>query len=215
MLILHLRRHIMSSIFASDFIINFDWSIFKFFEQLWNPVLNVIMSVITYLGDDGIFWIVLGLIMLIPKKTRKFGFYMLAGIAVAGAVNNLFIKNIVCRPRPFNFDGWPEAFTFPNIVAKPGSWSFPSGHTSSSFGAAFPMLMRAKKKYGIPAMVLALLIGISRIYVHVHYPTDIIAGIIVGILAGLVSTILCDKIFFPIIVPFAQKKWEEIKVKKA
>ncbi len=205
----------MSSIFASDFIINFDWSIFKFFEQLWNPVLNVIMSVITYLGDDGIFWIVLGLIMLIPKKTRKYGFYMLAGIAVAGALNNIVIKNIVCRPRPFNFTDWPEAFNFPNIVAKPTSWSFPSGHTSSSFGAAFPMLMRAKKKYGIPAMILALLIGISRIYVHVHYPTDIIAGIIVGILAGFVSTILCDKIFFPIIVPFVQKKWEEIKSKKA
>ena len=67
-----------------DFIVNFDWAVFKFFEKLWNPVLYVIMSVITYLGDDGIFWIILGVCLLIPKKTRRFGVYVLGGLAVAG-----------------------------------------------------------------------------------------------------------------------------------
>lgn len=189
-----------------DFIVNFDWAVFKFFEKLWNPVLDVIMSVITYLGDDGIFWIILGVCLLIPKKTRRFGVYVLGGLAVAGFINNICLKELIQRPRPFNFNGWPEAFNYPNIVKKPSSWSFPSGHTSSSFGAAFPLLLRAKKKYGIPAVILALLIGISRIYVHVHYPTDIIGGIIVGIIGGLIATLLIDKVLYPKVIPFIQTK---------
>lgn len=189
-----------------DFIVNFDWTIFKFFESLWNPVLDVIMTVITHLGDKGIIWLVLGVGLLIPKKTRRLGVYVLGGFAVASVINNYCLKEFIQRPRPFNFDGWPEAFNFPNLVKQPSSWSFPSGHTSSSFGAAFPFLLKAKKKYGIPAFILAFLIGISRIYVHVHYPTDIIGGIIVGIVGGLIATILIDKLLYPKVLPFLKNK---------
>ena len=82
-----------------DFIVNFDWAVFKFFEKLWNPVLDVIMSVITYLGDDGIFWIILGVCLLIPKKTRRFGVYVLGGLAVAGFINNICLKELIQRPQ--------------------------------------------------------------------------------------------------------------------
>lgn len=186
-------------------ILNFDWAVFGLFEKLWNPVLDVIMSVITYLGDDGIFWIVLGICLLIPKKTRKVGVYVLGGIAIAGFINNVCLKEIIQRPRPFNFDGWPEAFNYPNIVAKPDSWSFPSGHTSSSFGAAFALFLVTKKKYGIPALVLAFLIGCSRIYVHVHYPTDVIAGAVVGIIGGIIAFVLINKVW-PVVYKKLQDK---------
>ncbi len=200
-------QFINESFFQSDFIINFDWAIYEFFEKLWNPVLNAIMTFITFLGDDGIFWIGLSLCLLIPRKTRKLGVYVLGGLAFATVINNLGLKEIFARPRPFNFD-WPEAmkYVYPNMVEKPHSLSFPSGHTSTSIGAALPFLMKANKKAGIPVFIIAVLIGISRIYIHVHYPTDVIAGAIVGIISGILAVLFIDKLFFPKIVPAVEKK---------
>lgn len=198
----------LRSIFMSDFIINFDVAVYKFFESIVSPVLDVIVTFITYLGDNGIFWIALSLILLIPKKTRKLGVYVAGGLLMATIINNLGLKELFARVRPFNFDGWPESYqyVYPDLVAKPGSLSFPSGHTSTSIGAALPFLMKANKKVGIPIFIVAILIGLSRIYVHVHYPSDVLAGMVVGIIAGLLAVLLLDKVFFPKVVPAIEKK---------
>ena len=169
---------------------SFDFAVFQLVEKLWNPVLDAIMVFITHLGDDGIFWLVLAAVLLIFKKTRKLGVLLLLGLGVASVINNLVLKQIFERPRPFNFTGWPEGFVFPNpLIEKPDSFSFPSGHTSSSLGAATPLLIKAKKKLGIPIFVLAVLVGFSRVYVHVHYPTDVIVGAIVGIVSGIIAVV--------------------------
>lgn len=198
----------LRGIFMSDFIINFDVAVYKFFESIVSPVLDVVVTFITYLGDNGIFWIALSLILLIPKKTRKLGVYVAGGLLMATVINNLGLKELFARVRPFNFDGWPESYqyVYPDLVAKPGSLSFPSGHTSTSIGAALPFLMKANKKAGIPIFIVAILIGLSRIYVHVHYPTDVLAGMIVGVIAGLLAVLLLDKVFFPKVVPAIEKK---------
>ncbi len=198
----------LRNIFLSDFIINFDVAVYRFFESIANPVLDVIMKIITYLGDDGIFWIALSLILLIPKKTRKLGVYVLGGLAITSVINNLGLKELFGRVRPFNFENWPETYEYiyPNLIDKPGSLSFPSGHASTSIGAALPFLMKANKKAGIPVFIVAILIGLSRIYVHVHYPTDVFAGMIVGIIAGLLAVLLLDKLFFGKLVPAVEKK---------
>ena len=122
---------------------NFDWSVFQLVEKLWNPVLDAIMVFITHLGDDGLFWIALGVILCIFKKTRKYGVLVLLGLGIASCINNLVLKQIFERPRPFDFDGWPGQFIYPELVEKPHSFSFPSGHTSSSLGAATPLLIKA------------------------------------------------------------------------
>ena len=169
---------------------NFDCAVFQLVEKLWNPVLDAIMIFITHLGDDGIFWIALGVILCIFKKTRKYGVLVLLGLGIASCINNLVFKQIFERPRPFNFDGWPSDFVFPNpLIEKPHSFSFPSGHTSSSLGAATPLLIKANKKLGIPMFILALLVGFSRVYVHVHYPTDVIVGTLVGIVGGILAVV--------------------------
>lgn len=168
---------------------SFDWSVFQLVEKLWNPVLDAIMIFITHLGDDGIFWIFLALILCVFKKTRKCGVLLLLGLGFASLINNLVLKQIFERPRPFNFTGWPEPFNYPGLIERPTSFSFPSGHTSSSLGAATPLLIKAKKKLGIPVFILAVLIGFSRVYVHVHYPTDVIVGMIVGIIGGILAVV--------------------------
>ena len=94
--------------------------------------------------------------------------------------NNMIVKNIVARPRPYRMI---EALSI--LIPEPGEYSFPSGHTSSSFAAGVVLYLMLPKKYGIPAMVLAFLIGISRLYVGVHYPTDVLGGMVMGTLIAV------------------------------
>ena len=116
------------------------------------------------------------------------------------------LKQIFERPRPFNFDGWPAEFIYPNLVEKPHSFSFPSGHTSTSLGSATPLLIKANKKWGIPVFIIAVLVGFSRVYIHVHYPTDVIAGAIVGLIGGVIAWLLVEKVLMPKVVPVIENK---------
>ncbi len=192
-------------------IYNFDWSVFQFFENhIWNSVLDVIMSVITRLGDGGLIWIASAICLLIPKKTRKAGIVVAVGLILSLLFTDVVLKPIFERVRPFNYTKWPEAFKYPDLVPKPHDWSFPSGHTSSSFAAAVPMLIMLKKRIGIPAVVLASLIGFSRIYIHVHYCSDVIGGLIVGIIYGVGAYMIVQYL-----VPWVVKKVKELKAKKA
>lgn len=156
-------------------------------ENVRNPVLDSIMIFITTLGDGGMIWIAATILLLIPRKTRKVG--IMSAVALLGSllINNNLIKNIVQRPRPY--------VTFNDIrilIPTPSEFSFPSGHTSSSFAAAGVFYSNLPKKFGIPAVILAGLIGLSRMYVGVHYPTDVIAGVIMGILLSYGAELLVN-----------------------
>lgn len=156
-------------------------------ENVRNPVLNSIMIFITTLGDKGYLWIAATVILLIPKKTRKIG--IISGVALLGSliVNNEIIKNLVRRPRPF------MTFTELRIlIPRPSQFSFPSGHSSSSFAAAAVFYRYLPKKFGVPAMVMACLIAFSRLYIGVHYPTDVLAGAMVGVGLSYAAGILVD-----------------------
>lgn len=146
-------------------------------------------SVITHLGDAGIFWIILTLILLCIKNTRKIGLVMLVALILDVIICNGLLKPIVNRTRPFVVN--PDA---PLISARPIDASFPSGHTSASFCCAFALMFK-KVKYWIPAMVLSALIAFSRLYLYFHYPTDVIGGVIVGLLCGYAGYILCEKFY--------------------
>ena len=151
-------------------------------EYVRTPLLDKIMIFITSLGNGGMIWIAATILLLIPKKTRKVG--IMSGVALLGSliINNHIIKNIVQRPRPF------VTFTDLQIlIPTPSEFSFPSGHTASSFAAAGVFYSNLPKKFGVPAVILAGLIGLSRLYVGVHYPTDVIAGIVMGILLSFMA----------------------------
>ena len=152
-----------------------------------NPVLDKMMIFITSLGDGGMIWIAATILLLIPKKTRKIGCMSAAALLGSLVINNHLIKNLVQRPRPF--------VTFTDlqiIIPTPSEFSFPSGHTSSSFAAAAVFYRHLPKKLGLPSVILAGLIGFSRLYVGVHYPTDVIAGVAMGILLRYLGEFLVN-----------------------
>ena len=167
-------------------LLNLDGGILLFLQDaVRNPVLNPIMTVITSLGNAGIIWILLTAALLIPKKTRKIGCMSACALLASLLFNNILLKNLVARVRPYNAI---EALI--PIVSKPSEYSFPSGHAGSSFASAWVLYRRLPKRFGIPALVLAGLIGVSRLYVGVHYPTDVLAGLISGIGCGCIACVL-------------------------
>lgn len=205
----------MAEFFLNDFFVNIDVAVYSFIDKIASPALDGIFTFITHLGDTpGIIWFVLGIILLIPRKTRKLGILMFAGLAFSSLINNVVLKEIIDRPRPYNVDPsvWTNAgyeYVWPGLIKQSSSWSFPSGHTSTSIGAAFALLLGCRKKHlaiGIPAFILSLAIGFSRIYVKVHYPTDVIAGALVGLIAAVAIYFIFDLLVFKKAIPALEKK---------
>ncbi len=181
-----------------DTILQFDWTIFQWVERLWNPVMDAIMRAITLSGDGGIIWIALGLALCCVKKCRKYGVAVLFALLFSLLINDNIFKELFARERPYNLEAWKHSFIYPNLVEKLSSFSFPSGHTSSSFAAAGALWYSRKKWLIIPTTIWAILIGFSRIYVHVHYPTDVLGGILSGLLCAFLACLLlrCLEMFW-------------------
>lgn len=166
--------------------------------------LTPIMKVITAFGEYGIFWILVCLVLLAFKKTRRIGIICTLSLALTFILCNGVIKPLVDRERPFESFSAVQPF-----LPHPGDSSFPSGHTANAMGPAWGMFMGSRDRYapmgwqgeGIPAstvhkwsvvaIVLALLIGLSRMYLGMHYPSDVLAALLVGMLA---ATVVCKSI---------------------
>lgn len=147
---------------------------------------------ITKLGNGGMIWILLTVILLLIPKTRKSGAALLAALCVDLILCNGILKNLVARTRPFDVNTGIQL-----LIAKPADFSFPSGHTAAAF-AAVTALWLCKQRAGKwllwkPALLLAAVIAFSRLYLYVHYPTDILGGILVGAAAGYAGHWLVEK----------------------
>ena len=178
----------------------FEVSILLWIQENLRGVLDGFWVFITHLGDGGYLWIAIGVALLLFKKTRAVGISVLLALLINLCITNISLKNIIARPRPFHVN--PELMT---LIKHPSSFSFPSGHTSGSFTAALVLFHLMHKKIGVPAVVLATMIGFSRMYVGVHYPTDVLGGIVVGIIASTVAIL---------VVRFVKEKvWQKQKSK--
>ena len=139
-------------------------------------------------GSYGQLWVVVGLVLLIPKKTRWTGIAVLISYVGVYIFGQMILKNLISRPRPCQVD---EAFEM--LVARPSSSSFPSTHSAWAFAAATAIFMKYKKA-ATAAFVVAALIAFSRMYMFLHYPTDVLCGMILGILLGIASDKICGLI---------------------
>jgi undecaprenyl-diphosphatase len=163
-----------------QFIAELDGRILLFIQEFLRfEWLNPIVLFLTSLGNAGAVWILLTALLMIQKKYQKAGISMAISLLLGFLLTNVLLKNWVCRPRPYVMI--PEL----DALVTAMDWSFPSGHSTSSMAAAAVMFCRMPRKMGIPAMALAVLICLSRLYVGVHYPSDVICGAGIGVLAAV------------------------------
>lgn len=160
-----------------------------FLQTIHTPLLDKILAFITSLGNAGLIWIVLAVVLLILPKTRKTGIIVVAALLADLVLCNLILKNLVARVRPYDVN---TAIAI--LIKKPLDFSFPSGHTAASFAAMTALFLAKMKKAWIAALVLAVLIAFSRLYFYVHYPTDVLGGAVVGILSGIIGYAIVEKI---------------------
>lgn len=155
-------------------------------QNIHTPFLNAIMIAATFIGEKGIFWLVCGGAMCIPRRYRKYGIMVILAVALTYLVSNLILKPIVARPRPCTL--FPDVPLITERLAA-DDFSFPSGHTIASFAAA-TVIMFANWKFGIPAMFIAGVIGFSRIYLFHHFLSDVLAGAVLGVACAFLAMLL-------------------------
>lgn len=163
-----------------ELITNWDISVLFFIQDnIRNDFLTPVMRFVTSLGNHGILWIALVLILLLFKKTRKAAFTAAVSLLITYILANLIIKPSVARIRPY--DAYPALIP---LVDKLTDFSFPSGHTANGFAVAFVLFWMLPKKFSVWPVVLCALIALTRLYVGVHYPTDVIAGFLISLLVS-------------------------------
>ena len=158
---------------------NLDWIILHGLRVLTTcPLLDFWMPRITALGNSGIVWVVAAIVLLCTKKYRRYGVMLLVGLAAALLLGNLALKNLFARPRPCWLDSSVRL-----LIADPTDYSFLSGHTLSSVIGA-TILTKTDRRFGYAAIPLAALIAFSRLYLYVHFPSDVLAAAVLGVMIG-------------------------------
>ena len=165
-----------------------DWAVLHWIRNVLHcGVLDVLMPKITALGNAGLIWIAAAAALTVSKKYRKFGIVLLAALTAGLLIGNLCLKNLIGRARPC----WLESL--PLLIKNPRDYSFPSGHTLSSvIGAS--VLTAADRRFAFAAVPLAVLIAFSRLYLYVHFPTDVLAAVVLGAAIGLGAVAVAKKI---------------------
>lgn len=140
--------------------------------------LDAAMPIISMLGNAGAIWIACAVVLLLIPKTRRVGVVLAVSLALEAICCNFILKPLVARIRPFDMNTAAQL-----LISAPKDFSFPSGHTGAAFAAASALFF-SKNRLWIPSLILAILIAFSRLYLYVHYPTDVLGGALLGILSG-------------------------------
>ena len=183
----------LNTVFAS-----FDWNITAAIHKLYEiggGFFTPFFDFISFLGHDGIPLILISIFLMLFSRTRKYGTAMLIGLAVGALITNCVLKVLIARARPYA-DQTGLYYSLWQMVgmATESDKSFPSGHTTAAFASMIPLWLLGNRKYSWTALIFAVLMGVARIYLVVHYPTDVIAGILVGIVGGIAGYLLAAKV---------------------
>ena len=177
----------------NNWAISFDLPILEWIQaNLQSGFLDTVMPIITAFGNGGISWIACAVLLMFLPKTRRIGVGMAFALTMGLVVCNIILKPGVARIRPYDLQE-TLGVTIDLLIKRSHDFSFPSGHTIASFGAC-TVLMLGNKQLGIPATLLAILIAFSRLYLYVHYPTDVITSIVLGTLFGIIGWAIAKKL---------------------
>ena len=163
--------------------------ILDWLQTIHTPIGDAFMCFITSLGNVGAIWIVLSVVLIAIPKTRKSGIIVAAALIIDAVLCSGILKNVFRRIRPFDVNTAIQV-----LITKPRDFSFPSGHTSASFAAATALYLAKERKLFATTLVLACLITFSRMYLYVHYPTDVLGGMIIGVISGALGYWLVKKV---------------------
>jgi len=166
---------------------NWEFSFLYFLQDIHTPLLDSIMLFFTKMGDYCLPWLAAAVIMLFFKKTRKCGIAIILSLLLKELIGNLLLKNLVARNRPC----WIDT-AVPLLISSPSSFSFPSGHTFDGFAASVSILLY-HKKLGIAAVIWAAITAFSRMYLFVHFPTDVLASVVLGSLVAVAVHKIIEK----------------------
>lgn len=172
-----------------DFIQNWDWSVMERLQSTFHSAWgDAVFPLVTHLGDKGLVWLAAAVLLLLSRRNRKLGLMVLAALAISFLLGEILLKNMVQRPRPFALD---PAFAL--LIPPEAGFSFPSSHSATGFAAACTIFYK-KKGWGLLALLLAGGIAFSRLYLYVHFPTDVLAGAALGIISAMLTRKLFRKI---------------------
>ena len=159
-------------------------------QSLHSPVLDGVMLFFTHLGDSGLIWAVLMAVLLMFRKTRRVGCVLAAALFIDAVLCNLLLKPLVARVRPCDILTEVQL-----LIPRPDDFSFPSGHTAASFASVTALWLAGKNRWALAALPVGVLIAFSRMYLCVHYPTDIFGGALLGIACGWIGAKLAGMIW--------------------
>ena len=163
-----------------DWITSIDFTILNAIQDFMRcDFWDAVMGAFSYMGEAGIIWILTAVILLFFRKHRATGLMMLAALALGFICGDLALKHLIARPRPFTV----HEITL--SIAEPHGYSFPSGHATAGFAASITLLLR-DRRFGIPAVILAVIICFSRLYNYVHFPSDVLGGMLLGTISAFI-----------------------------
>lgn len=165
---------------------SFEFAFLDGLQKFRNPVLDALSVFFDYAGAHGEIWIAFTAVLLLRRGTRKAGAAMAVALGLYMLAGHWVLKPLFARPRPCDLR--PEMLT---LVTRPNGWSFPSGHTASGFSAAFALWLQ-NRRLGVPALVLAAFIGFTRLYLYVHFPTDVLGGTLLGLALGAIASVFVN-----------------------
>ena len=166
----------------------FEFALLNALQMLHAPALDSIMVAVSTLGNAGTVWLVLGAVLLAFRRTRRLGVAVIVAVGLAFLACVAVVKPLVARPRPCDV-----VADVPLLVPRPHGDSFPSGHTSAAFAALGALAFAsAPRRLTVPVLAAACLMGFSRLYLYVHFPTDVLAGAALGLACGFVAVRFVD-----------------------
>lgn len=193
----------------NNFFGSFDYQILESLHNLAETsgnILRPLCDIVSFVFDNGIVFFILALILLLFKKTRKIGICLIGALGLGTIITKFGLKDFVARPRPFmqndTYNSWWQFIGTTNDT----SFSFPSGHTTMTMAGFTTLFIYLKKRYSSWGILGVLLVAFSRCYLMVHYPSDILGGILVGLVSAIIAWLITKLIYY-ILEKYKDKKF--------